>query len=80
MGIQLLPSDLQAAEQLVAIGRFSSIEDVVSEGIRRLVSTEELRAKTQVGIEQADRCELVDHDTVFERLRLFAEAQDGQAR
>lgn len=80
MSIQLPPSDQQAAEQLVAMGRFSSIEDVVSEGIRRLVSSEELRSKLQVGIDQAGRGELVDHETVFERLRSLVASHDGKTK
>jgi len=79
MSIQLPPSDQQAAEQLVAMGRFASIEEVVSEGIRRLVSTEQLRAKVQVGIEQADRGKVVDHDTAFDKLRSLAATLDVQA-
>ncbi|MDZ4850641.1 MAG: hypothetical protein SGI77_15250 [Pirellulaceae bacterium] len=78
MSIQLPPSDQQAAEQLVAMGRFSSVEEVVSEGIRRLVSSEEIRSKVQIGIDQADLGELVDHDTAFERLRELAASYDRQ--
>lgn len=80
MSIQLPPSDQQVAEQLVAMGRFSSIEDVVSEGIRRLVSSEELRSKLQVGIDQANRGELVDHETAFERLRSLVASHDGETQ
>jgi Arc/MetJ-type ribon-helix-helix transcriptional regulator len=69
MNIQLPPSDQIAAEQLVEIGRFASIEEVVSEGIKRLVSGEEFAAKVRTGIEQANRGEMVAHDTAFQRLR-----------
>jgi putative addiction module CopG family antidote len=79
MSIQLPPSDQQAAEQLVAMGRYSSVEDVVSEGIRQLLNAEQLRAKVNVGIEQADRGEVVDHDTAFNKLRSLAATLDGQA-
>ena len=80
MSIQLPPSDQQAAEALVAMGRYSSVEDVVSEGVRQLFRSEQLRAKVQVGIDQADRGELVDHDTVFSRLRSLAASHDSSAR
>jgi antitoxin ParD1/3/4 len=77
MSIQLPPSHQKAAEQLVAMGRFSSVEDVVSEGIRRLLSAEQLRAQVQIGVEQADRGEVTDHDAVFERLRSLAATLDS---
>lgn len=78
MSIQLPPGDQLAAEQLVAMGRFSSVEEVVSEGIRRLVSNEEIRSKVQIGIEQADCGELVEHETAFGRLRELAESYGSQ--
>jgi putative addiction module CopG family antidote len=78
MSIQLPPSDQKAAEQLVAMGRFSSVEDVVSEGIRRLLSAEQLRAQVRIGVEQADRGELTDHDAAFERLRTLAATLDSR--
>lgn len=77
MSIQLPPTDQQAAEELVAMGRFSSVEDVVSVGIRQLLSAEQLRAKVQVGIDQADRGEVVDHDAAFATLRSLAVALDS---
>ncbi|MCA9158231.1 MAG: hypothetical protein KDA72_07890 [Planctomycetales bacterium] len=76
MSIQLPPNDRHAAKALVATGRFTSVEEVVSEGIRQLFNSEQLRAKIRVGIDEADRGEVVDHDTVFSRLRLFAASHD----
>jgi predicted transcriptional regulator len=46
----------------------------LTEGLRLLVSSERLRQQVQEGIEQADRGELVDHDTVFGQLRAMAAA------
>lgn len=72
MDVQI-PQDQQAIiEGLVANGRFSSVQEAVSEGIRLLVSNEKLRQEIQVGIDQADRGELFDHDTVFARLKAMA--------
>ena len=79
MSIQLPPNEQRAAEHLVALGRFGSVEEVVVESVRRLVSSETLREQIQVGIDQADRGELVDHDTVFARLRSLAAASDSAA-
>jgi antitoxin ParD1/3/4 len=78
MSIQLPPDEQQAAEALVATGRFTSIEEVITEGVRRLAMTEELRSKVQIGIDQADRGEMVDHETAFERLRTQAASYDEQ--
>jgi len=65
-----LPAEQQAIiERLVATGRFSSAGEALTEGLRLLVSSERLSQQVQVGIDQADRGELVDHDTVFGQLR-----------
>ncbi len=72
MDIQI-PEDQQAIiERLVATGRFSSVQEAISEGIRLLDSSERLRQEIQVGIEQADRGEFHDHDTVFAQLKAMA--------
>ena len=78
MDIQL-PQDQQSAiEAMVTNGRFNSVQEAVSEGIRLLVSNEKLREAVQVGIDQADRGELHDHDTVFAQLKaMAAEAAGG---
>ena len=76
MDVQI-PQEQQAiVERLVATGRFSSVQEAVSEGIRLLASNERLRQEIQAGIDQADRGELFDHDTVFAQLKAMAtEAQ-----
>ncbi|TWU45694.1 hypothetical protein Q31b_08700 [Novipirellula aureliae] len=79
MSIQLPPSEQSAAEQLVALGKFASVEEVVVEGVRRLVSSEQLREQVQAGIEQANQGDLVDHDTLFAKLRDLATASNADA-
>ena len=72
MHIQI-PQEQQAiVEGLVAAGRFSSVQEAISESIRLLASSEKLRQEVQVGIDQADRGELIDHDTVFAQLKAMA--------
>ena len=73
-----LPADQQAiVESLVASGRFPTVDDAISEGVRLLASTERLRVKVQEGIEQADRGDVIDHDTVFARLKAMAVDTQG---
>ena len=70
-----LPTDQQAlVENLVASGRYPSVQDAISEAIHLLATQEELRKEIQVGVDQADRSELLDHDTVFAQLRSIATA------
>ena len=77
-----LPAEQQALiESLVESGRFSSVDEAISEGIRLLLSQERLKQEVQIGIQEADRGEVVDHDTVFAQLRTMAtgsEAENGQ--
>ncbi len=68
-----LPDDQVAfIRDLVLKGRFSTPDEAISEAIRLLMSREALKRSIAVGIEQADRGEVVDHDTVFGELRLIA--------
>ncbi len=68
-----LPADQQTlVENLVASGRYPSVQDAISEAIHLLAAREELHKEIQVGVDQADRGELLDHDTVFGELRSIA--------
>lgn len=65
-----LPADQQAyLENLVAAGRFPSAAEAIREGVGLLILRERLKEQVQVGIDQADRGEVLDHDTVFGQLR-----------
>ena len=69
-----LPADQQAmVEGLVAAGRFSTVDDAISEALRLLNSAEKLKQEVKLGIDQADAEQLLDHDTVFGRLKIMAE-------
>jgi antitoxin ParD1/3/4 len=73
-----LPADQEAlVGHLVASGQFRSADEVVSESIRLLASRQKLKDQVRLGIEQADRGEMVDHDTVFAQLRSLVAAQSG---
>ncbi len=68
-----LPEEQQAIiANLVSSGRFSSAGEALAEGLRLLASSEKLKQQVLEGIEQADRGELVDHDTLFGQLRAMA--------
>jgi antitoxin ParD1/3/4 len=58
---------------LVASGRFSSSTEVIIAGTELLAAEESLRQEVKLGIDQADRGELVDHETVFARLKAMAD-------
>lgn len=77
MEIHLPPDQTAVVENLVASGRFRSVDEAVAEGVRLLAYAEKLREEVEVAIQQADRDELGDHDTVFARLKTLAGS--GQA-
>ena len=72
MNVNLPPDQQALIDQLVAAGRFASTDEAIREGVRLLVSQEKVRAEIQIGIDQADRGELTDHDSVFAKLRATA--------
>ena len=80
LNIDLAPNQQELLTDLVAAGRFSSVGEAVREGVQLLISREDLRRQVQLGVEQADRGDLVDHDTVFAQLRKLAGAADDSAR
>jgi len=77
MNVSLTPELEQFVQSRVASGRYQTASEVVREGLRLLEEREqaretalkELRAKIRRGIEQADRGELLDGDTVFEEIK-----------
>lgn len=61
-----LPHDINDfVKDLVAQGRFDSEESVVVEGIRLLISRENLRGTIQEGIDQLDNGQWSDEETTF---------------
>jgi putative addiction module CopG family antidote len=53
---------------LVLQGRFDSEEAAVVEGIRLLMTREQLRSEIQIGVEQLDNGQWFDEETVFAEL------------
>ncbi|MEX0867544.1 MAG: CopG family transcriptional regulator [Pirellulales bacterium] len=74
-----LPSDINAfVQNLVTQGRFENEQEAVVEGIRLLMSREQLRAEIQEGIRQLDDDEWVDGDEAFRET--YAEIAEVKAR
>ena len=77
LNVSLTPELEQFVQSRVASGRYQTASEVVREGLRLLEEREEsretalkeLRAKIRRSVEQADRGELLDGDTVFEEIR-----------
>lgn len=73
-----LPPELQEfIDSRLSSGRYQTAGEVIREGLRLLEEREraseaaydELKAKVRRGIEESDRGELVDGDSVFEEIR-----------
>ncbi len=69
MEISLPPEQQSFIENLVQAGRFSSTDEAISECVRRLMTLEQLKKQVDLGIQQADRGDIMDHDTVFANLK-----------
>lgn len=55
-------------KSLVAQGKYQSEEAAVVDGIRLLKGREELRAKIATGVDQLDRGESFDEESVFDEV------------
>ena len=55
-------------KSLVAQGKYKSEEAAVVDGIRLLKGREELRAKIAMGVDQLDRGQSLDEESVFDEV------------
>ena len=86
MNVTLPPELEQFINRKIESGQYFCESEVILEGLRLLRDRDELdkmrletlRKEIAIGIEQADRGELVDGKVVFERLRQKIQALDGQ--
>lgn len=69
MNIQLPSDAMQFVEGLVASGEYDSASDAVVDGVRLLMSRQQLRADVQKGIDELDAGLGVDGQEVFAELR-----------
>ncbi|UBF27472.1 type II toxin-antitoxin system ParD family antitoxin [Kovacikia minuta CCNUW1] len=76
MNVSLTPELEQLVHAKVKSGRYLSASEVIREGLRLLEERDrlfemrlaDLQQKVSVGVEQADRDELIDEDDVFAEL------------
>jgi len=84
MNVSLTPELEHLVQEKVASGLYNSASEVVREALRlmqqrdeiRRVRLEELRREISIGIQAADRGELVDGEQFFEELRAELERAD----
>ena len=77
LNVSLTPELERFVQSRVGSGRYQTASEVVREGLRllderelaRATALKELRAKIRRAVEQADRGELRDRETVFEEIR-----------
>jgi antitoxin ParD1/3/4 len=88
MNVSLTPELEQLIHKKVESGLYLSASEVVREALRLLeerdrvtaMKHEELRKEIQIGIDQADRGELLDGPQVFEKLRTKVRTKSGNGR
>lgn len=77
MNIFLQPELEQYLQEKVSKGQYSSIDEAVSEGIRLLINRDEvysgrfekLKGEIMIGVEASEKGEVINADSVFERLQ-----------
>ncbi|KAM3098490.1 type II toxin-antitoxin system ParD family antitoxin [Phormidesmis sp. 146-35] len=77
MDISLTPETEQFIQQQIAIGKFSSISEVVDAGVKLLEEREriykgrfeELQREIQIGLDASERGEVIDGETFMNQLR-----------
>lgn len=73
MNVNLPPYQHDFIESLVDSGQYASTDEAISASVQLLISREILKREVQIGIDEADRGEVIDHDTVWANLRAKAE-------
>jgi antitoxin ParD1/3/4 len=74
-----LPNDFsEFVKNIVVEGRFESEEAVIVEGLRLLMTREQLRREIAKGIKQLDDGDWIDGDTVFRELHEHIDAIEAE--
>ena len=69
MDIELPPNEAQFINGLVESGKYQSPYDAIVDGVRLLMSQQQLRADIQKGIDELEAGEGIEGDVVFSELR-----------
>ena len=78
MNIQLPTDANQFIEGMVASGQYASANDAVADGVRLLMSRQQLRVEIQQGIAELNAGMGIEGSQVFDELRLRAERHGKQ--
>ena len=73
MNIQLPTEALQFIEGMVASGQYASVNEAIADGVRLLMSRQQLRAEIQKGIAELDSGMGIVGSQIFDEIRLRAE-------
>jgi antitoxin ParD1/3/4 len=79
MNIDLPADAAQFIERLVAAGQYKSADEAVTDGVRLLMSRQQLRAEIQKGIDELDAGKGIEGKEVFAELRERAKKLTEQA-
>ena len=79
MNIELPEDAVQFVDGLVASGQFASADEAVAEGVRLLMSRQQLRADIQKGVDELEAGQGIDGEEVFAELRERAKKLTGSA-
>lgn len=80
MNIDLPADAAQFIEGLVASGEYPSADEAVAEGVRLLMSRQQLRSEIQKGIDELDAGQTIEGETVFAELRERSKNLTEQAK
>ena len=79
MNIDLPAEAAQFIEGLVASGQYRSADEAIADGIRLLMTRQQLRADIQKGVDELDAGQGIDGKQVFAELRERAKKLTEQA-
>ncbi len=79
MNIDLPAEAAQFIEGLVASGQYRSADEAIADGIRLLMTRQQLRAEIQKGVDELDAGQGIDGKQVFAELRERAKKLTEQA-
>lgn len=80
MNLNLPAEANEFVKELVAQGKYQNEEAAVVDGVRLLMGREKLRAEIQVGIDQLDRGESCDEETVFAEVDAVLDEVEASGR